>query len=275
MAWIESHQSLGGHPKLKKLARLLGINRAQAAGHLQFLWWWALDYAQDGDISGYSQEDIAEAADWTGEPEAFVDALTTCGKEGQPGFIEHIEPGKLVIHDWYDYAGKLIEQRQVERERSKARRKQTNAVHTPDARQTTTGRPPDDRQTTAGTVPTVPNQPTKPTVPNQPERPRARTQPAKATTKTVPKQKITEHVTLSDKEHDSLLVKHGPEDTKRLIEILDNYKAANGKDYKSDYHAILNWCEKRLDEEKGKPPPAAPGNKRIPRGFASIMEVPD
>jgi len=39
VAWIESHQTLGQHPKTRKLARLLNISAPTAVGHLQFLWW--------------------------------------------------------------------------------------------------------------------------------------------------------------------------------------------------------------------------------------------
>lgn len=49
-----------------------------------------------------------------------------------------------------------------------------------------------------------------------------------------------------------LLAAHGPADTKRLIEILDNYKGATGKRYASDYRAILSWVVDRLREEKGR-----------------------
>mgnify|MGYP006901990299 FL=1 len=51
----------------------------------------------------------------------------------------------------------------------------------------------------------------------------------------------------------SLVARLGSEDrTKRAIEILDNYKGATGKTYKSDYRAILNWVIGRLEEEEQK-----------------------
>jgi hypothetical protein len=68
MAWIESHQSLGRHPKTKAAARALDISRVQLVGHLHYLWWWALDFAEDGDLSGIDPDDIAEEAMWDGDP---------------------------------------------------------------------------------------------------------------------------------------------------------------------------------------------------------------
>ena len=41
-------------------------------------------------------------------------------------------------------------------------------------------------------------------------------------------------------------------DFDRAVVILSNYKAANGKTYKSDYAAILNWVIGRITEEKAK-----------------------
>ena len=62
----------------------------------------------------------------------------------------------------------------------------------------------------------------------------------------------SESVLLTENEHQKLIEGYGEEDTKRLIEILDNYKLSNGKKYKSDYRTILNWVVDRLKEEKFK-----------------------
>lgn len=112
MAWIESHQTLGGHLKLRRLARSLGVHRAQAIGHLHYLWWWALDGAPDGDLSSLSPTEIAEMAQWPGEPEPFVAALRECGWLDPDGRI----------HDWQDYAGKLTGLREANRNRQRRRR---------------------------------------------------------------------------------------------------------------------------------------------------------
>jgi hypothetical protein len=115
MAWIESHQQLGRHPKTKRTARLLKISLPQMVGHLQFLWWWSLDYAQDGVLSKYDTEDIADAALWEGDPNEFVNALVT------ERFLDR-NGDELLIHDWEDYAGKLIIQKEQNRQRSQRAR---------------------------------------------------------------------------------------------------------------------------------------------------------
>lgn len=113
MAWIESHQEVGRHPKTKKLARLLGVSLPAAVGHLHYLWWWALDFAQDGGLDKYDADDIADAMQWDGDADQLVGALIASGH------IDETDDG-LVVHDWSEYAGKLLERRAKDRERKRA-----------------------------------------------------------------------------------------------------------------------------------------------------------
>lgn len=56
-----------------------------------------------------------------------------------------------------------------------------------------------------------------------------------------PKRKLSENVEMTEDEYNKLIVEHGEANARIFIEILNNYKGANGKKYKSDYLAILNW----------------------------------
>ena len=76
------------------------------------------------------------------------------------------------------------------------------------------------------------------------------TESAHAPTTKPEKIKYAEFVSLTNDEYSSLVAKLGEEGTRRCIEILDNYKGAKGKKYKSDYRAILNWVVERYEEEK-------------------------
>lgn len=98
MAWIKSFQELGRHPKTRRLARSLGISMPEAVGHLNYLWWWTLDFAKDGILSRYTVEDIADGGEWEGDPAKFVDALIDAG------FLDCDEEG-MSIHDWAEYGG--------------------------------------------------------------------------------------------------------------------------------------------------------------------------
>ena len=64
--------------------------------------------------------------------------------------------------------------------------------------------------------------------------------------------KYADFVSLTNAEYEALVAKLGKEGTERCIEILDNYKGATGKKYKSDYRAILNWVVNRYEEEQYK-----------------------
>lgn len=137
MAWIELHQGLAQHHKMRRLKRSLGVGIAQAVGHVALFWTWALDATPDGDLSSFESVDIAEQAEWEGDPVAFVEALVAAG-------LVDREDGRLVIHDWMEYAGRLVEKRRTDAERKRMSR----------------GRPMDIQATAQVTVPnrTVPNQ---------------------------------------------------------------------------------------------------------------------
>jgi hypothetical protein len=153
VAWIESHQDLRDHPKTIRLADILGIQLPTAIGMMHGLWWWALSYAQDGDITDYAPSLIAKAMMWDGDPDQLIQALVDCGRKGHTGFLEMTDDGRLLIHDWYDYAGKLIEKRKEDAERKRSKRQQSECPQ--DVQRTSNGHP----TPVAGTVPnrTVPN----------------------------------------------------------------------------------------------------------------------
>lgn len=158
MAWIESHQEVGRHPKTKKLARLLGISLPAAVGHLHYLWWWALDFAQDGVLDKYDAADLAEAIEWEGDGQALLDALI------EAGYIDETEIG-LVIHDWGVYAGKLLERRAKDRARKKAAAEEAGVPKT--FRRSSSGKAKEVAKNLTESF--VTNQPTnQPTVTNQP-----------------------------------------------------------------------------------------------------------
>jgi len=110
MAWIEVHQSLPGHKKTMKCAEALDIPEVYLVGHLVTLWLWALDNSTDGSLADVSNRMIAKAAQWAGDASTFVHALIGAG------YLDRTEEG-LYIHDWWEYAGKLLSQRERNREK--------------------------------------------------------------------------------------------------------------------------------------------------------------
>lgn len=122
MVYIPLNDNLFDHPKTQKAARRLGITEVQLVGHLSALWLWCLSYAEDGDLSDYEPEEVAAAARWKDEPEAFITALVECGRKGGHGFLESSSPGMLIVHDYDEYVGKLIDRRKANAERMRQSR---------------------------------------------------------------------------------------------------------------------------------------------------------
>jgi hypothetical protein len=132
VSWLESHQSLRDHPKTRKLARRIG-GLTNAIGTLHCLWWWCLDYAPDGDLSGHDAEDVAIACEWEGDPKELIDMLVASG------FLDR-EKKTLRIHDWTDWGGTLVQRRAKDAERK--RRGRTKPVQ-----RTSSGHPEDGART--------------------------------------------------------------------------------------------------------------------------------
>lgn len=75
------------------------------------------EYAPDGVIPpAFDALDVADAAEFPGSPEGFVEALV------EAGFLECAEDGSLYVHDWVEYSGRQIARRAQERERKAAYR---------------------------------------------------------------------------------------------------------------------------------------------------------
>jgi hypothetical protein len=61
--------------------------------------------------------------------------------------------------------------------------------------------------------------------------------------------KYADYVSLLPSEYQKLILQHGQDLTDKFILKLNNYKGANGKKYKSDYLAILNWVVDEVKKE--------------------------
>ncbi len=147
MVWIESHSTLRDHPKLNRLCRALKISKPAAIGHLHLLWWWTMEYCPDGDLSPYDEQEVADAAGWTKDPHDFVLALLSSGFADP----SNTDPeGRIKLHDWQDYGGKLHRRRQTEAERKRERRDSMSGGHPADVLRTSSGHPADVLKTSGG-----------------------------------------------------------------------------------------------------------------------------
>lgn len=94
MAWIKSHTLLLRHRKLAELAKSLRLKPVHTMGHLHALWHAAMEQQEDGNLSSWSDDFIADSSMYSGDVPQYVRLLQ------EHGWLD----GK-VIHDWLDYAG--------------------------------------------------------------------------------------------------------------------------------------------------------------------------
>jgi hypothetical protein len=103
MAWIELHEELRDHPKIKRLAKDMGASKAEARGWVIGLWLWSATYAENGRLTGMDAEEISDACDYEGnEPEKLLGALIERGLVDRNG-------DELTIHDWEKHGLRLLE----------------------------------------------------------------------------------------------------------------------------------------------------------------------
>lgn len=108
MAWIELHQNMPGHRRTRRIKTVLGIDTPTAVGHMCLLWLWALDNAEDGSIGGMLNQEIADVCEYKGDADKFVDALVEAGYIIRKG-------DDMILHDWADYCGRLMDKREQNR----------------------------------------------------------------------------------------------------------------------------------------------------------------
>ena len=57
-------------------------------------------------------------------------------------------------------------------------------------------------------------------------------------------------MSLGNEELNNLLSQYGKEKTAKIIVTLDLYKKSTGKEYESDYNAILNWVANKVERDE-------------------------
>lgn len=119
--WFEAHDTLAKHPKTLRLARYLNVDRRYAVGVLHDLFSWGLTAAtKDGTLKELTAADIAQALDFPSKKaDQLVMALCNSGYLDKRPSQVNPDEWEYSIHDWYDYAGKLCDQREKNREKNK------------------------------------------------------------------------------------------------------------------------------------------------------------
>lgn len=82
--------------KTKKTVDRLGL---EAVRSLQIFWSYAVNHIPDGNLTDISAEDFELRADWHGKRGDFYNLCLEI-------WIEHLDNGTLLLHDWSKYNGK-------------------------------------------------------------------------------------------------------------------------------------------------------------------------
>jgi len=109
MAWIESHTVTLRHRKLTASARELRLKPVYFLGHLHALWHAVLEQQEDGDLSSWSDEMIADAAQFQGDAAKFVSLL----------LLHRWLDDARTIHDWLDYVGLYLTRKYAKRNKDR------------------------------------------------------------------------------------------------------------------------------------------------------------
>lgn len=88
--------------KFLRLKRKLGLPHWQAVGLLEAIWLFAMGNAMDGGIGKHTNEDIAAAIEWAGDPDQLINNLI------DTGWFDHHPECRLVIHDWAEHCPNFV-----------------------------------------------------------------------------------------------------------------------------------------------------------------------
>ena len=101
------------HTKSKRLCKKLKMNPREVVGLVVCLWLYALKESPDGVMVDRTEEDIADALFWDGDPAELVEALTASG------FVERTAEGWVAVYDWHEHTGAAFTLRAKNRERQR------------------------------------------------------------------------------------------------------------------------------------------------------------
>ena len=237
MSWIKSYQGLKSHPKTLKFARMIGGDKQQAIGLLHCFWWWAMEHAEDGDLTGLDNQDFEDGVgftewsallaldqtrDWNHPKDSLKDILKECALVDKDNFI----------HNWPKYAKDYL--------RSK--------YHNSDPQKYQAIL---DKWYKGGKDSPKDNPKDNPKdVQDKIRLDKIRLDDIKETS--IPakeKRRYLDFVFLADDEYGKLRERF-KDDLNGRIEELNAYIGSKGNKYRSHYHTLISWSH--LDKKRGK-----------------------
>lgn len=111
-------------PKFNSLKKQLKLPNYAVIGLLESFWMLACQTADDGDLSKYSNQELADNAEYDKDANELIEALVTTRWLDRDG-------NKLLVHDWEEHCPKFVRDRKAKREQraTKPRELQKPSAH--------------------------------------------------------------------------------------------------------------------------------------------------
>jgi len=125
MAWVKLDDTFYDSLKIRRLARRLGSTVNEASGLLARVWSYSVRHCPDGDLSRLDSTDFAELFD--SGPNIRVELEVS-------GFLDTLDDGRVVIHNWGSRAGSYSDNARAKRYRKSRASEQRHVTVTQQAR---------------------------------------------------------------------------------------------------------------------------------------------
>lgn len=96
------------HPKFRALMRRLCAPQYAVVGVLESVWMLASQFADDGDLSRFTAEEIADYVAWEGDANELLQTLIECR------WLDENED-QITVHDWAEHCPKYVADRLAKR----------------------------------------------------------------------------------------------------------------------------------------------------------------
>jgi hypothetical protein len=117
LPWIKVAVDSADHPKMVRLAGLLGISHMAAFGHVVRMWAWFGKLQPDGCVrEPFAKRSLTLAGAFANDPETVVAALLDVE------LVDALDGGGYVLHDWSDLNGAFVKKAEGDRERARRNR---------------------------------------------------------------------------------------------------------------------------------------------------------
>lgn len=242
MAWISVHDHVDGG-KLRELAKEIGCSQKEALGILVSLWIWGLNNADNtGELRSCDRHDIAEEVLSKGISEG-LDKNKIVESLIEKRWVDEVN-GTLYLHDWDEWQEqwyKFLKRKEYDSERKRRDRAKKKVEEKP-------ANKPVETENTDSHMDGHKENPTDVPAERPTDSPPDK-KVKKPSKKKAEKKQYADFVTLKEEEYQKLVANYGQAAADKSIEKLNLYKGANGKTYKSDYMAILNWVLEKIEKD--------------------------